>query len=56
MLSLDIQNWVITTLIQYSHEPFLIYTGIAIFMILSSLGMPIPEEAVILTAGLMTFS
>lgn len=36
---------------QYAYSPWLVYSAICLFMILSAFGLPIPEEIVLISAG-----
>lgn len=40
---------------QYAYQPWLVYTFIAVFMTASSFGLPVPEEVVLVSAGLVAF-
>lgn len=40
---------------QYAYKPYHVYTGIVIFMTLSSFGLPIPEELVLVSTGLIAY-
>lgn len=44
---------IITFFAQYAHSPFLIYSIVATMMLLSSFGLPLPEEVTIVALGLM---
>lgn len=39
----------------YVYRPWLVYTFIVAFMVASSFGMPVPEELVLLSSGLLAF-
>ena len=41
--------------LSYSAEPIIVYTAIAILMTMGSFGLPISEEVVIISAGLMAY-
>ena len=41
--------------LSYSAEPVIVYTAIAILMTMGSFGLPISEEVVIISAGLMAY-
>ena len=41
--------------LSYSAEPIIVYTAIAILMTMGSFGLPISEEIVIISAGLMAY-
>jgi membrane protein DedA with SNARE-associated domain len=36
---------------QYAYAPWLVYSAVCIFMLLSAFGLPIPEEIVLISAG-----
>ena len=36
---------------QYAYSPWLVYSAVCLFMILSAFGLPIPEEIVLISAG-----
>jgi membrane protein DedA with SNARE-associated domain len=36
---------------QYAYSPWLVYSAICLFMVLSAFGLPIPEEIVLISAG-----
>lgn len=40
---------------QYAYQPHLVYGGIILFMFASSFGLPIPEELVLISAGLVAY-
>ncbi len=40
---------------QYAYSPGLIYTTIVLMMLLSSFGLPLPEEVTILALGLIVY-
>lgn len=40
---------------QYAYQPWLVYTFIAVFMTASSFGLPVPEEVVLVSAGLVAY-
>ena len=40
---------------QYAFEPGLVYSAIVILMIMSSFGLPIPEEVTLLSAGIVCY-
>lgn len=44
---------IMTFFAQYAHSPFLIYSIVATMMLLSSFGLPLPEEVTIVALGLM---
>ncbi len=41
--------------LSYSAEPLMVYTAIAVLMTMGSFGLPISEEVVIISAGLMAY-
>ncbi len=41
---------------QYAHEPALVYGMLALFFTASSFGLPIPEEVMIVSAGLLAYA
>ncbi len=41
---------------EYAYHPFLIYGGIFFFMILSAFGLPLPEEVVLISSGLVGYT
>lgn len=40
-------------LMELSHHPYLLFTGVILILIGSSFGLPLPEEVVLLTAGMI---
>lgn len=42
-------------LAEYAYQPLLIYTAVCLFMLLGSFGLPIPEEVVVLSLGVLAF-
>lgn len=38
---------------QYAYQPWLVYGGIVLFMAASAFGLPLPEEVVLISAGLI---
>ncbi len=40
---------------QFAYEPYKIYTFVVVMMILSSFGLPFPEELTLISAGLLAF-
>lgn len=47
------ENYVVEFFQQYAHSPWLVYSAIWGFMLLSAFGLPIPEEVVLISAGLI---
>ena len=47
---IDVASW----FTQYAFQPEMVYIGIFVFMLLSSFGLPIPEEIVLITTALLT--
>lgn len=45
----------LTCLIPYAYEPTLIYTFLIMMMLLSSVGLPFPEEATLVSVGLLAY-
>jgi membrane protein DedA with SNARE-associated domain len=41
--------------LQYAYSPNLVYLGVVLFMTLSSFGLPIPEEVVLVSCGLISY-
>lgn len=52
---MNIEQFIVDTFYQYAYQPGVLYVFIACFMTASSFGMPIPEELVLVTAGLIAF-
>lgn len=40
---------------QYAYQPYLVYTFIIAFMTASSFGLPVPEEVILVSAGLVAY-
>ncbi|MES2965047.1 MAG: DedA family protein [Bdellovibrionota bacterium] len=40
---------------QYAYAPYLVYGAICLFMMLSAFGLPLPEEVVLISAGLVGY-
>lgn len=40
---------------QYAYQPWLVYGFISAFMLMASFGLPIPEEVVLISAGLVAY-
>lgn len=40
---------------QFAHQPFIVYASVCGFMVLSAFGLPIPEEVVLISSGLIAF-
>ncbi|MCB9095013.1 MAG: DedA family protein [Halobacteriovoraceae bacterium] len=41
--------------IQYAYSPYYVYVGVVAFMTMSSFGLPIPEEIVLVSCGFIAF-
>lgn len=41
---------------QYAHQPMLVYSTLILFMYASSFGLPIPEEVVLVSVGLIAYA
>lgn len=41
---------------EYAYQPYLIYSAIIGFMLLSAFGLPLPEEVVLISSGLVAYS
>ena len=52
---LDLTQWVTDTFHQYAYQPELVYAFVVTLMILSSFGLPLPEEFVIITTSLLAY-
>lgn len=52
---MNIEHMITEFFIQYAYKPDHVYIGIVIFMTLSSFGLPIPEEVVLVSAGFIAF-
>jgi membrane protein DedA with SNARE-associated domain len=52
---MNIEQFIIDTFYQYAYKPVQLYGFIICFMTASSFGMPIPEELILVTAGLIAF-
>lgn len=50
------EAWIQETLAQYAFQPWLVYGTICSFMLASAFGLPIPEEVVLLSAGLVGYA
>jgi membrane protein DedA with SNARE-associated domain len=48
-----LEQLLIDTLTQFSHQPLLVYSLVFLFMYASSFGFPVPEEVVLLTLGFL---
>lgn len=40
---------------QYAYQPWIVYTAVILFMFASSFGLPIPEEIVLISVGLVCY-
>jgi len=40
---------------QFAYEPFMVYAALVVMMLLSSVGVPIPEEVTLLSVGLLAY-
>lgn len=49
------QHALMTFFSQYAYEPMYVYGFITIFMFASSFGLPVPEELVLISAGLVAY-
>lgn len=49
------QHALMTFFSQYAYEPIYVYGFITIFMFASSFGLPVPEELVLISAGLVAY-
>lgn len=47
------EQWIIETFSQYAYQPYMVYGIIVTLMVLSSFGLPAPEEITLLSAGLV---
>lgn len=52
---MDLEVMIIDFFTQYAYKPYHVYTGIVFFMTLSSFGLPIPEELVLISTGLIAY-
>lgn len=52
---MDLELMITEFFTQYAYKPTFVYTGIVIFMTLSSFGLPIPEEIVLVSAGFIAY-
>jgi membrane protein DedA with SNARE-associated domain len=50
-----IEHYVVQFFSQYAYSPWLVYGAICAFMLLSAFGMPIPEELILISAGLVGY-
>ncbi len=41
--------------LSYAYSPMYVYVGVVVFMCLSSLGFPLPEEVILVSAGFIAF-
>ena len=51
----ELEQYVFNFLLSYAGQPLLVYVGIALLMTAGSLGLPLSEEIIIISAGLMAF-
>lgn len=47
------EQFIIETLTHYAYSPWLVYGAIWAFMIMSAFGLPIPEEVILVSSGLV---
>ncbi len=40
---------------QYAHQPLLVYGAVCLFMVLSAFGLPLPEEIILVSSGLIAY-
>lgn len=52
---MDLTQWVTETFHQYAYQPEIVYAFVITLMILSSFGLPLPEEFVIITTSLLAY-
>ena len=52
---MDLEIMITDFFTQYAYKPYHVYSGIVIFMTLSSFGLPIPEELVLVSTGLIAY-
>lgn len=49
------EEFVKTIFSEYAYSPWLVYGAICLFMLMSAFGLPIPEEVVLISAGLVGY-
>ncbi|MBF0441156.1 MAG: VTT domain-containing protein, partial [Oligoflexales bacterium] len=49
------ENEIILWFSQYAYEPWLVYSGIVIISILASFGLPVPEEIMLVSVGMVCY-
>jgi membrane protein DedA with SNARE-associated domain len=49
------EQFIVEFFSQYAYSPYLVYGAICTFMLLSAFGLPIPEELVLISAGLVGY-
>lgn len=52
---MDIELFIKDTFFKYAYQPGILYTFIVCFMTASSFGLPIPEELILVTAGIIAY-
>ena len=53
MFSPEFETQLLNWFISYAYQPEMVYFGIVAFMFASSFGLPLPEEVVLLSAGVV---
>lgn len=53
MFSSDLELQIFEWFMDYAYEPYIVYAGIFLIMYASSFGLPLPEEIVIISAGIV---
>lgn len=49
------QHWIFIKLAVYAYEPTMVYLLVVTMMLLSAVGLPLPEEVTLLSAGILAF-
>lgn len=53
MFSADLEAQILEWFMTYAYEPQMVYVGIFVMMYASSFGLPLPEEIIIISAGIV---
>lgn len=53
MFSIDLETQILEWFMNYAYQPYMVYAGIFLIMYASSFGLPLPEEIIIISAGVV---
>lgn len=52
---MSLTQWITEGLHQYAYQPEMVYLLVVVIMVLSSFGLPVPEEVVIITTSMLAY-